>query len=71
MNSMYSPSNPTASMRGCPSSKQSGNAIDTQPDAGVGEGVSTFTSLGVIAVFVIIMVFVAGYVFTREATKPF
>ena len=27
--------------------------------------------LGVIAVFVIIMVFVAGYVFTREATKPF
>ena len=38
---------------------------------GVGEGVSTFTSLGVIAVFVIIMVFVAGYVFTREATKPF
>ena len=38
---------------------------------GVGEGVSTFTSLGVIAAFVIVMVFVAGYVFTREATKPF
>ena len=38
---------------------------------GVTEGASTLTSIGVIAVFVIVMVCLASYVFTREVNRPF
>jgi ABC-2 type transport system permease protein len=38
---------------------------------GVTEGVSSALSIGVIAVFVIAMVGIASYVFTREVNKPF
>src|SRR5574342_1070712 len=38
---------------------------------GVTEGVSTALSLGVIGAFVIIMIGLASYVFTREVNKPF
>ncbi len=38
---------------------------------GVTEGVSTFLSIGVIAIFVAVMVGLASYVFTREVNKPF
>ncbi len=38
---------------------------------GVTEGVSSVMSIGIIAVFVIAMVGLASYVFTREVNKPF
>ncbi len=38
---------------------------------GVTEGISSALSIGVIAVFVIAMVGLASYVFTREVNKPF
>ncbi|CAE6484121.1 MAG: ABC transporter permease [Candidatus Nitrosotenuis sp.] len=38
---------------------------------GVTEGVSTALSLGVIGVFVVLMIGLASYVFTREINKPF
>ena len=38
---------------------------------GVTEGVSTILSIGIIAAFVLIMVGLASYVFTREVNKPF
>ncbi|MEO9310618.1 MAG: ABC transporter permease [Nitrososphaera sp.] len=38
---------------------------------GVTEGVSTATSLGIIGAFVIAMLCLASYVFTREVNKPF
>lgn len=38
---------------------------------GVTEGVSPALSIGVIAVFVLVMVGLASYVFTREVNKPF
>ena len=38
---------------------------------GVTEGVSTALSLGVIGAFVVIMIGLASYVFTREVNKPF
>ena len=38
---------------------------------GVNEGVNSFLSIGVIAVFVIVMIGLASYVFTREVNKPF
>jgi len=39
---------------------------------GVSEGgISTFLSIGVIAVFVLVMIGLASYVFTREVNKPF
>ena len=38
---------------------------------GVNEGVNSFLSIGVIAVFVVIMIGLASYVFTREVNKPF
>jgi ABC-2 type transport system permease protein len=38
---------------------------------GVTEGVSTVLSLGVIGAFVIAMIVLASYVFTREVNKPF
>jgi ABC-2 type transport system permease protein len=38
---------------------------------GVTEGVSTVLSLGVIGAFVIAMIALASYVFTREVNKPF
>ncbi len=38
---------------------------------GVTEGVSAVLSIGIIAVFVLAMVGIASYVFTREVNKPF
>jgi ABC-2 type transport system permease protein len=38
---------------------------------GVTEGVSAALSLGVIGIFVISMIGIASYVFTREVNKPF
>jgi ABC-2 type transport system permease protein len=39
---------------------------------GVSEGgISAFLSIGVIAVFVLVMIGLASYVFTREVNKPF
>ena len=38
---------------------------------GVTEGVSAALSLGVIGVFVVTMICIASYVFTREVNKPF
>ncbi len=38
---------------------------------GVTEGVSAVLSIGIIAVFVVCMVGIASYVFTREVNKPF
>ncbi len=38
---------------------------------GVTEGIPTLLSIGVISVFVIGMVALASYVFTREVNKPF
>ncbi|HXG74798.1 MAG TPA: ABC transporter permease [Candidatus Nitrosotenuis sp.] len=38
---------------------------------GVTEGVSTAVSLGIIGVFVVAMLCLASYVFTREVNKPF
>jgi len=38
---------------------------------GTPEGVSPFLSIGVILIFVIVMVGLASYVFTREVNKPF
>ena len=38
---------------------------------GVTEGVSAALSIGIIAAFVLIMVAIASYVFTREVNKPF
>ncbi|MFB5610367.1 MAG: ABC transporter permease [Nitrosopumilaceae archaeon] len=38
---------------------------------GVTEGVSPFMSIGIIFVFVLVMVGLASYVFTREVNKPF
>jgi ABC-2 type transport system permease protein len=38
---------------------------------GVTEGISTLLSLGIIAAFVIAMIGIASYVFTREVNKPF
>jgi ABC-2 type transport system permease protein len=38
---------------------------------GVTEGVSTALSLGIIGVFVVAMIGLASYVFTREVNKPF
>lgn len=38
---------------------------------GVNEGVNSFLSIGVIAVFVVVMIGLASYVFTREVNKPF
>jgi ABC-2 type transport system permease protein len=39
---------------------------------GVSEGgISALLSIGVIAVFVLVMVGLASYVFTREVNKPF
>ena len=38
---------------------------------GVDEGVSAIFSIGIIMVFVLVMVFIASYVFTREVNKPF
>jgi len=38
---------------------------------GVTEGVSAILSIGVIGAFVIVMVGIASYVFTREVNKPF
>lgn len=38
---------------------------------GVTEGIPTLLSIGVISVFVIVMVALASYVFTREVNKPF
>jgi ABC-2 type transport system permease protein len=38
---------------------------------GVNEGVNSLLSIGVIAVFVVIMIGLASYVFTREVNKPF
>lgn len=38
---------------------------------GVNEGVNSFLSIGIIAVFVIVMIGLASYVFTREVNKPF
>jgi ABC-2 type transport system permease protein len=38
---------------------------------GVTEGVSPALSIGVISVFVLVMVGLASYVFTREVNKPF
>ena len=38
---------------------------------GVTEGISTLLSIGVISIFVIVMVGLASYVFTREVNKPF
>jgi len=38
---------------------------------GVYEGVNSFLSIGIIAVFVIVMIGLASYVFTREVNKPF
>lgn len=38
---------------------------------GVNEGVNSFLSIGIIAVFVAVMIGLASYVFTREVNKPF
>jgi ABC-2 type transport system permease protein len=38
---------------------------------GVYEGVNSFVSIGIIAVFVVVMIGLASYVFTREINKPF
>ena len=38
---------------------------------GVTEGVDSILSIGIIAVFVVSMIALAGYVFTREVNKPF
>jgi len=38
---------------------------------GVTEGVSPVLSIGIISVFVLVMVGLASYVFTREVNKPF
>ena len=38
---------------------------------GVTEGVSTFMSIGIIGIFVVSMLVLASYVFTREVNKPF
>jgi ABC-2 type transport system permease protein len=38
---------------------------------GVTEGISTALSLGVIGAFVVVMIGIASYVFTREVNKPF
>jgi ABC-2 type transport system permease protein len=38
---------------------------------GVYEGVNSFVSIGIIAVFVVVMIGLASYVFTREVNKPF
>ena len=38
---------------------------------GVNEGVNSFLSIGVIAIFVVVMIGLASYVFTREVNKPF
>lgn len=38
---------------------------------GVGEGVSAFMSIGIISAFVLLMVGIASYTFTREVNKPF
>ncbi len=38
---------------------------------GINEGVSAVLSIGVIAAFVLTMVLIASYVFTREVNKPF
>ena len=38
---------------------------------GVNEGVNSFLSIGIIAAFVIVMIGLASYVFTREVNKPF
>jgi ABC-2 type transport system permease protein len=38
---------------------------------GVNEGVNSILSIGIIAAFVVIMIGLASYVFTREVNKPF
>ena len=38
---------------------------------GVTEGVNSFVSIGIIAIFVVSMIGLASYVFTREVNKPF
>jgi ABC-2 type transport system permease protein len=38
---------------------------------GVTEGISTALSLGIIGAFVVAMLVLASYVFTREVNKPF
>jgi len=38
---------------------------------GVTEGVSTAMSVGVICIFVVAMIGIASYAFTREVNKPF
>ena len=38
---------------------------------GVTEGVPTILSIGIIGIFVLAMVGIASYVFTREVNKPF
>jgi len=38
---------------------------------GVYEGVNSALSIGIIVVFVIVMLALASYVFTREVNKPF
>lgn len=38
---------------------------------GVAEGVSAATSIGIVSLFVLCMVCIASYVFTREVNKPF
>ena len=38
---------------------------------GVTEGVDSILSIGIIAIFVVSMIGLAGYVFTREVNKPF
>jgi len=38
---------------------------------GVNEGVNSFLSIGIIAAFVVAMIGLASYVFTREVNKPF
>ena len=38
---------------------------------GVSEGVNSILSIGVIAAFVVVMIGLASYVFTREVNKPF
>ena len=38
---------------------------------GINEGVNSFLSIGIISLFVVIMIGLASYVFTREVNKPF
>jgi len=38
---------------------------------GVTEGVNSLLSIGIIAVFVVVMIGLASYVFTREVNRPF